>query len=121
MKEKGGYTDIPRKLSDPGDWVLVNEYTIFDIPIDSYSRANHPGLDPIKGYGGFVKGRNGLGAPRGINAGTVDGSVTWTPQGETMLGFPGCAGGVNDYLLCRYLGPPRPGRPGMLPEERPTQ
>jgi len=115
LTEKGGYTDIPRTLSDPSDWVLVNDYTVFDGQSDSYSASNHPGRFPTWGQGKFVRGRNGIGAPRGINTGTVDGSVQWTPQQETMLGWPLCGGGLNDYLLCRQLQPPRPGRPGVLP------
>jgi len=115
LREKGGYKDIPRKLSDPSDWVLVNDFTIFDNPSDRYLYANHPGLHAILGIGSAVRGRNGLGAPRGVNTGTVDGSVTWTPQQQAMLGWPGCGGFLNSFLLCRYLEPPRPGRPGMLP------
>ena len=30
MEEKGGYTDIARKLSDPGDWVVVTDGTYYD-------------------------------------------------------------------------------------------
>ena len=115
LQEKGsGYKDIPRKLSDPGDWVLVNDHTLFDVPTDLYAKANHPGIHLIKGLGNFVRGRNGPGSPRGINTGTVDGSVKWTPQGETMLGYPGNGGGPN-WTFIRDLEPPRPGRPGMLP------
>ena len=115
LDEKGGYADIPQKLSDPSDWVLVNDLTLFDVPSDWYLTANHPGLSVIVGLGIAVRGRNGLGAPRGINTGAVDGSVKWTPQQETMLGWPGCGGGLGSFLLCRYLEPPRPGRPGVLP------
>ena len=115
LTEKGGYKDIPRKLSDPGDWVLVNDRSSFSVPSDGYGSFNHPGSFPLWGLGQAVGGRNGLGAPRGINTGTVDGSVKWTPQQETMLGWPICGGGLGSFLLCRYLEPPRPGRPGVLP------
>ena len=66
------------------------------------------------GLGDFVVGRTGLGAPFGINTGTVDGSVKWTPAGECMLGYPGHGGDIN-YTYIRLLEPPRPGRPGMFP------
>ena len=101
--EKGGYTDIPRKLSDPSDWVLVNDRTSFSVSSDGYGVSNHPGRFATWGLGQIVRGRNGPGAPRGINTGTVDGSVKWTPQGKCMLGYG------------RLLQPPRPGRPGYLP------
>jgi len=115
LGERAGYTDIPRKLSDPGDWVLVNDYTTFDIQSDSYTyRSNHPGRAPNLGLGIVVRGRNGRGAIRGINTGTVDGSVQWTPQAECMLGYPSCNSG-STLNHCRTLQPPRPGRPGMLP------
>ena len=110
LPEKLGYTDIARKLSDPSDWVVVNDDTSFDTAFDSYFKGAHPGLNAYLGIGRAVRGRNGPGAPRGINTGTVDGSVRWTPSGECMLGFPGCS-----YTTCRQLEPPRPGRPGMLP------
>ena len=103
LQERGGYTDIPRKLRDPSDWVLVNDRTSFSVSSDGYGVSNHPGRFTTWGKGQFVRGRNGLGAPRGINTGTVDGSVTWTPQGKCMLGYG------------RLLQPPRPGRPGYLP------
>ena len=115
MTAKGGYTDIARKLSDPGDWVVVNDDTIFDITADIYPQAAHPGFNAQLGIGLAVRGRNGLGAPRGINTGTVDGSVKWTPQQEAMLGWPTWGGDLNAYLLIRAMEPSRPGRPGMLP------
>ena len=115
LDEKSGYTDIPQKVSDPSDWVLVNDKGAFDASQDMYSASNHPGRFPTWGLGQFVSGRNGLGAPRGVNTGTVDGSVKWTPQQETMLGYSVCGGGLTSFLLCRQLEPPRPGRPGVLP------
>ena len=115
LVEKAGYTDIPRKLSDPSDWVVVNDGTYFDLSSDSYVKTNHPGNSPIWGLGEIVRRRNGSGAPRGVNTGTVDGSVAWTPQGECMLGYPSCSSDLNSGLLCRTLQPPRPSRPGMLP------
>lgn len=115
LDEKGGYTDIPQKLSDPSDWVLVNDRGAFDASSGTYAASNHPGRFPVWGLGTYVSGRNGLGAPRGVNTGTVDGSVRWTPQQETMLGYPVCGGQLSSYLLCRQLEPARPGRPGLLP------
>jgi prepilin-type N-terminal cleavage/methylation domain-containing protein len=92
LEEKGGYTDIARKLSDPGDWVVVIDVNFYDIPNGRYIRTNHPGRFANFGLGQFVMGRTGLGAPFGINTGTVDGSVKWTPTGECMLGYPGAGG-----------------------------
>ena len=115
MTAKGGYTDIARKPSDPADWVVVNDDTFFDIPTDMYLKGAHPGLNAHLGIGSAVRGRNGPAAPRGVNTGTVDGSVKWTPRQEAMLGWSGCGGGLTSFLLCRQLEPPRPGRPGMLP------
>lgn len=103
IKPTAGYTDIPSKLSDPADWVVVNDGTYFSLSNDSYGASTHPGRFPTWGLGKRVRGRNGWGAPRGVNTGTVDGSVTWTPQGKCMLGFRG------------MVQAPRPGRPGMLP------
>ena len=108
-----GYTDIPRKLTDPSDWVVVNDYSVFWLSNDSHVVSNHPGRFPIWGLGRNVRGRNGLGAPRGVNSGLVDGAVIWTPIGETMLGVQAC-GGPASHDTCRLLQPPRPGRPGML-------
>ena len=110
--EKGGYTDIARKLSDPGDWVVITDSTLFDSTDGSYSVGNHPGMT----IGWFlhppVYGRSA--GQLGINTATIDGSVKWTPAGEAMLGYPG-AGGNQAYDFIRILEPPRPGRPGMLP------
>jgi hypothetical protein len=89
LQAKGGYTDIPRKLSDPGDWVLVNERSLFDIQFDGYWMGHHPGLAANFGIGDQVIGRNGIGAPGGVNTGTLDGSVRWTPQEACMLGWRG--------------------------------
>ena len=105
----GGYTDIPRTTSDPGDWILVNDDTLFDGASDVYLQGAHPGF-----INNWVRGRNGFGAPRGINTATVDGAVTWTPQRESVVGLPTC-GGFPAYALCGQLEPPRPGRPGRLP------
>ena len=114
LPERAGYTDIPRKLSDPGDWVVVNDWTVFWIASDVYHVTNHPGR--IWGSGGIVRGRNGPGRPRGVNTATVDGSVQWTPNDECMLGYPSCGGVVGGpYDTCRTLQPPRPGAPGYLP------
>jgi len=115
LQPKGGYTDLPRNIGDPGDWVLISELNHFDAAIDSYLNGHHPGRAPNWGIGKRVRGRNGLGAPRGVNVGTVDGAVIWTPQGETMLGFPSCGGSIMSYLLCRELEPARLERPGALP------
>ena len=114
LREKGGYTDIARKLSDPGDWIVVIDGNYFDTTGPSYSYANHPGRAAGFGLGRSVPGRNGYGAPIGLNAGAVDGSVNWTPRGECMLGYPG-SGGTIDHTVTRLLEPARPGRPGMLP------
>ena len=108
LAEKGGYTDIARKLSDPSDWVVVTDHSEFNMAGDAYQYSTHPGTAPIWGLGGLIRGRNGLGAPRGINAGTVDGSVRWTPQGQTMLGYPGNGGGPT-WTQIRMLEPSRPG------------
>ena len=114
LQEKGGYKDIPRLLSDPGDWVVVNDGTYFVLGNDSHVAGTHPPRFSSWGLGGLVRGRNGSGAPRGVNTGTVDGAVTWTPRGETMLGYPGCGGGPSNFG-CRLVQPSRPGRPGYLP------
>ena len=110
--EKGGYSDIASKLSDPGDWVVITDSTLFDSTDGSYSVGNHPGMT----IGWFlhppVYGRSA--GQLGINTATIDGSVKWTPAGEAMLGYPG-AGGNQAYDFIRILEPPRPGRPGMLP------
>lgn len=112
LMERSGYTDIPRKLQDPSDWVVVNDRTVFFM--GQYVNSNHPGRFPLWGIGRYLNGRNALGGPRGVNAGTVDGAVTWTPIGESMLGYPSC-GGQGSHDSCRTVQPPRPGRPGMLP------
>ena len=112
LGEKGGYTDIARKLSDPGDWVVVTDYTLFDSTDGSYSQANHPGMAPNWYLDPPAYGRSG--GQLGINTATIDGSVKWTPAGEGMLGYPG-AGGNQAYDFIRILEPPRPGRPGMIP------
>ena len=44
LTEKAGYKHTPRKLSDPGDWVLVNGYTLFCIPIDAWIIGVQPGF-----------------------------------------------------------------------------
>jgi prepilin-type N-terminal cleavage/methylation domain-containing protein len=112
---KGGYTDIPRTLADPGDWVVVIDGDYFDTQRDGFAYANHPGLSTGHGLGHqFVNGRNGLGAPVGLNTGTVDGSVRWTPRGECMLGYPGSGGNMSNFTT-RLLEPARPGRPGLWP------
>ena len=110
--EWGGYTDIPRKLDDPSDWALTNDFSAFHVANDIYAVTTHPGR--IWQVGGIVGGRKGFGRPRGVNTGTVDGSVTWTPNDECMLGYPPCGGGTAD-ITCRNLQAPRPGRPGYLP------
>ena len=115
LTERVGYTDIPRKLSDPGDWVVVNDWTAFWIAQDAYDFSNHPGRLPTWGVGHAIRGRNGFGRPRGVNTGTVDGSVRWTSIDECMLGYPSCGGGPGPYDTCRTLQPPRPGAPGYLP------
>ena len=95
--------------------MVVNDYTSFFIAQDAYEIQSHPGRLPAWGLGGgIVRGRNGPGRPRGVNTGTVDGSVRWTPTGETMLGYPSC-GGNAPYDTCRALIPPRPGAPGYVP------
>ena len=117
LDEKGGDTDIARNLSDPGDWVVVTDFTTYDATDGSYTIQNHPGSPGnIAGWGlaPVVYGRTGLGGPVGINTATVDGSVRWTPAGEAMLGYPGGGGGPN-YTFIRTVDPPRPGRPGMFP------
>ena len=111
---KLGYTDIPGKLSDPADWIVVNDDILFDGALDLYGKGAHPGFNMYWRIGSPVRGQNGPGAPRGVNTGTVDGAVQWTPQQETMLGWPGWGGGLNSYLLIRQLEPPRLGRPGLL-------
>ena len=111
LTEKGGYTDIPRLLSNPGDWVVVNDGTYYDLGNDSHVAGTHPGRFSSWGLGGLSRGRNGPGAPRGVNAGTVDGAVIWAPQGECVLGYATC-GSVNNYALCHQLEPPLPRRPG---------
>ena len=111
LTEKGGYTDIPRLLSNPGDWVVVNDGTYYDLGNDLHVAGTHPGRFSSWGLGGLSRGRNGPGAPRGVNAGTVDGAVIWAPRGKTMLGYPGCGGDFR----CRLVQPSRPGRPGYLP------
>ena len=113
LEEKGGYTDIARKLSDPGDWVVVNDANLYEYLNDGYNVTNHPGRYASFGLGRTVR-RNGLGAPIGVNTGTVDGSVKWTPMGECMLGYPGGGGTIN-HTFDRILEPLRPGRPGMFP------
>jgi prepilin-type N-terminal cleavage/methylation domain-containing protein len=114
LEEKGGYTDIARKMSDPGDWVVVNEVTMYDATNGRYILANHPGFAANWHIGEYRYGRAGIDAPDGINTGTVDGSVTWTNMSECMLGYPGGGGDLN-YTHVRMLEPPRPGRPGMIP------
>ncbi len=37
LNEKGGYTDIARKLSDPGDWVVVTDGTYYDATQGAYT------------------------------------------------------------------------------------
>ena len=111
LVEKGGYTDIPRQLSDPGDWVLVNDDNLFDIPADVFVEASHPGLHHSVGIFQASPGRHGRGAPIGINTGTLDGAVVWTPAAKCMLGYPG-GGGHIGLVRYRLLEPPRPSRPG---------
>ncbi len=116
LPERAGYTDIPRKLSDPGDWVVVNDWTVFWSATDAYVISNHPGRLMFWGVGHAIRGRNGFGRPRGVNTGIVDGSVGWAPINECMLGYPSCGGAVGgQYDTCRTLQPSRPGRPGYLP------
>ena len=107
-----GYTDLPRNVSDPGDWILVTDYTFFDGQSDHYRQANHPGRS--FGIPRIVRGKNGPGAPIGINTATVDGAVAWTPLGATVLGYDGVSGGPNAITLDRILEPQRPGRPGRI-------
>ena len=115
LNEKAGYRDIARKLSDPGDWVVVIDGNYYEGLNGRYSYTNHPGRAVHFGLGKFAMGRTGLGAPVGLNTGTVDGSVKWTPTGECMLGYPGYTGNATSYPFVRLLEPPRPGRPGMIP------
>jgi len=93
---------------------MVNDYTNIFIAQDVYQMQNHPGR--IWGYSGIVRRRKGLGHPTGVNTGTVDGSVRWTPNDECMLGYPGCGGSTPSvYAPFQVMQPPRPGRPGMSP------
>ena len=110
--EKGGYTDIATKLSDPGDWVVVTDGTFFDSTDGSYIAANHPGLAANWYLDPPAYGRSA--GQLGVNTATIDGAVKWTPAGQAMLGYPG-AGGQANYTAIRLLEPPRPGRPRMLP------
>jgi len=113
LTEKGGYTDIPRKLSDPGNWILVNEDTLYDIPEDQFVEASHPGIYWPPWQSGPVRGRYSSGAPEGINTVTLDGSARWTPQAECWLGYPAGGGDIN-MLRYSLLEPPSVGRPGLF-------
>ncbi len=114
LQEKGGYTDIARKLSDPGDWIVVIDGNYYSLGGSYGSVTNHPGRAANFGLGRTVPGRFGYGGPIGLNTGTVDGSVTWTPLGECVLGYPGSGGTINSTFT-RLVEPPREGRPGVVP------
>jgi len=99
LAENHGYTDIPRRLSDPGGWVLVNDGTYFDTSTDAWLMANHPGYAANFGVNSYIYGRNSPGAPNGVNTGTLDGSVRWTAQPQCAPGYPGLDGGPWIRLL----------------------
>ena len=113
LVEKGLYTDIPRQLDDPGNWILSIDGTYFNSDGDNWILGNHPGFAANWGKTPYVYGRNSPSGPRGTNAGQLDGAVIWTPQLECVLGYPG-GGGSMSYTSVRILEPPSPGRPGII-------
>ena len=89
------YQDIPQRLDEPGQWVLTNDYIIFDDFSDVYGLTNHPGTTP--GWDNTLPI-----APDGTNVGRLDGSVHWVPETASKPGYPG-GGGPVGYLRWRMI------------------
>ena len=112
LLENSGYTDIPRFLDDPANWILTIDGTYIRFSDEWWILGNHPGFAANLGKTRPVYGRDSPGAPRGTNAGFLDGSVSWTSQRECVLGYPGSTAGSNPDV--RILEPPSPGRLGII-------
>jgi len=82
----GVYEDIPETLEDPGNWVLVSDYTIWIISGQAWTVGNHP----ASGWAGPIE------TPYGANTAQLDGSATWHPEREFELRYPQWDYG-NDY------------------------
>ena len=104
--EKGGYTDIPRRLQDPPDWVLTNDGTYINSLTEEWGQGNHPGFAPGHRLTPPMFGRDHPGAPFGVNTGLLGGAVVWTPQRECDYGYPGGGGGMQ-HTIVRLLEPPK--------------
>ena len=95
------YENIPTHLDDPSGWVLILDHTRYDVELDHYRLTNHPGTP--EGWGTIPNATFPPDAkPDGTNKCTLDGSVTWVPEAETKLGYPGC-GGVPGSLWCHII------------------
>ncbi len=91
-----GYDDIPRRLADPGDFILVNDYTVLDLFLPSpqtYALGNHPAFAPY-----WLPGTPYI-TPEGVNIGRLDGAVEWHPEGTTDPGYPGAGGMPAQFRL----------------------
>ena len=108
------YTDLPDTQADPGDWILVTDFTWYSLNDGGYQQGLNHGAGSNWFGGTTVSGKAGLGAPSGVNSATVDGAVTWTPLTATVLGYAGVSGSATSSALHHILEPPRPGRPGRI-------
>ncbi len=86
------YENIPRRLIDEGDWVVITDDNSWYIPdVNFHQQAherwrNHADAD---GTGPSEVPFNG------INVGHLDGSVRWIPERDTQLRYTRYSGSVN--------------------------
>ena len=112
-EDRKGYTDLPKTQADPGDWILVNDFSWFGVGSDAHGHNNHGGRSNWFA-GRFVPGKYGIGGPTGVNSATVDGGVIWTPLSASVLGYAGVSGSATSASLHHIIEPARPGRAGRI-------
>ena len=84
-----GFDQIPRKLADPGSYILVNDWTVLNLNLPhqaNYALANHPASMPV-----WIQGAPYI-RPDGVNIARLDTSVQWHAVAATEPGYPGAGG-----------------------------